>query len=124
MIRNPKDAVQVFSPITMRQKIIIILSVISFTLGSIPDAKCQWRNVAPKLLGVLFGYGAFCYKDGIVWAGNTSLFFSKDSGLTWKPGGITKLPVPITSIAFYDDKIGVVADWDGNISLTLDQGLS
>src|SRR5579872_4706607 len=102
----------------MRQKIIIIFSFISITLGFIPDARCQWTNVAPKLLGVMYGYGAFCYQDGIVWAGNRSLFFSKDSGLTWQPGGISGLQVPITSIAFFDDKTGIVADWDGNISLT------
>jgi photosystem II stability/assembly factor-like uncharacterized protein len=112
------------APKTMRQKLIIIFLFISLTFGAMHSAECQWTNVSPKLLGITFGYAAFCYKDGIVWAGNRSLFFSNDSGITWKPGGISGLHVPITSIAFFDDKTGLIADWDGNISLTLDQGLN
>ncbi len=85
-------------------------------------AMAQWTNVAPNLLAPFRpGYGAIHYADGVVWAGNSSLWSSADSGKTWTksayPGG-----AQIRDIHFLDRNIGLVASEETGVYLTRDGG--
>ncbi len=89
----------------------------------------QWQDVAPHLVsGALFGWGgAMRYKDGIVWAGQGDLYYSEDTGRTWKRANL-KLGVNelILDISFLNKDTGIVATGviDGSIYWTGDRGKS
>jgi len=60
------------------------------------------------------------FKDGVLWAGATSVWKSVDTGKTWtQTGGFWGI---ISEIKFYNDQIGVVVTTSDGIKLTRDQG--
>jgi len=94
----------------------ILLAVLSISSA----ASAQWTNVASNILGPLTEYGSMAFRDGVVWAGVSDLYMSKDSGQTWtalhlNPAG------HINDIEFFDRSIGMVATNAGAF-LTTDEG--
>jgi len=76
---------------------------------------------SPPIGGV--GYGAMCYRDGLLWIGRGELFMSPDSGKTWAQ----RSPLVggnIMEVHFFDKYNGIIANVNGNIYLTHDQGLN
>jgi photosystem II stability/assembly factor-like uncharacterized protein len=85
------------------------------------DACAQWTNVAPNLVPGAPFIGAMQFKDGIVWAGAYSLWYSPDTGKTWKQSA--NFPsANIADIAFYDKLHGLVATEDQGLFITIDGG--
>jgi len=84
------------------------------------SASAQWSVVAPKLLGIDTEYGAMQFRDGVVWAGCSNLWSSKDSGMTWQEINNFSQDM-ITDIAFYDKVTGLVCTLKG-VFLTKDGG--
>ncbi len=82
----------------------------------------QWTNIAPDLVPAGAGFsGAMQFNDGIVWAGGSTLWSSRDSGKTWQQS--KALPeAQIADIAFYDQLHGLVATEDQGLFVTIDGG--
>ena len=80
----------------------------------------QWKIVAPNLFRYGGGdaFAAMHVKDGIVWAGVDTLWFSSDTGKTWKQSRFTQR---VYDINFFNTNIGVVGAADG-VYLTSDGG--
>jgi photosystem II stability/assembly factor-like uncharacterized protein len=96
---------------------------ILFFIGlGLSSADAQWVNVGDGLLGQysrLYG-GAMTYKDGIVWAGLTTLFKSVDTGKTW-----VKVPLELSNISdicFFSKDIGAVIDINTGAYYTVNGG--
>ena len=87
------------------------------------DVCGQWVNVAPGLLPKSTEFGAMCFKNGILWAGNTELWKSQDTGKTWMRSNFPTTSI-ITDISFFDILTGVVSTEPGNVFLTNDGGQS
>ena len=67
--------------------------------------------------------GAICFSHGIVWAGDTLLFYSTDTGKTWNQS--QSFPeAGISDIAFYDSLNGLVSTYDYGVYQTQDGGLT
>lgn len=87
-----------------RKSLSMALLLVAVASGS---TRAQWTNVAPNLCPQEQQYhGAIRFRDGVVWAGTTALFYSNDTGKSWSSvptfqAGI-KGPQGISDIAIYD----------------------
>jgi photosystem II stability/assembly factor-like uncharacterized protein len=101
-------------------KIKFVVAIFLF-LGCLhSEARSQWQNVAPNLIGRLAEYGSITFKDGVVWAGVGNLFFSLDTGKTWTQSTL-HIADHINDIEFFDRTTGLVATSAG-VFITKDQG--
>ncbi len=93
--------------------------------------RAQWKIVAPKLLpsgfkGAEPQIGAIHIKQGVIWAGVDTLWFSTDVGKTWLKSSLIIEPnnflssTEIRDINFFDKKTGVISA--NGIYLTQDGG--
>jgi len=111
----------------MKRILLLVVVLLSFHT-SVQNIAAQWTNVAPHLLGVNIipsvpEFGVIYFHNGLLWAGRSNLFLSKDSGATW----ITKIPSMldiVTSISFYNDSVGIITEYINGTFLTTDQGTS
>lgn len=106
----------------MKKIALPILIALTVTLSSTSFA--QWENVAPTLLDAYYSDygGAMTYKNGLVWAGYNELKVSRDSGTSWQRTSLSLGSGWLMDVQFYDEKIGVVAHWQGGALLTRDGG--
>src|ERR1043165_1211460 len=111
----------------MQRKIVYLMKraaiIFIILLSAIPLA-AQWKNMAPNLLSRFkSNYGAIQFAGGILWAGNSSLWSSKDTGRTWSKNSFNFSP-RITDVFFLDEFNGLVSTWHDGVFLTRDGGRS
>ncbi len=103
----------------VRWSFIVFIPLVGLSSAS----HAQWTNVRPNLLQATDTIGAMQFKDGIVWAGGNQLWFSPDSGKTWKRS--MAFPADsISDIAFYDRLHGLVATLNNGFFITIDGGIT
>ncbi|MEP7235741.1 MAG: T9SS type A sorting domain-containing protein [Ignavibacteriota bacterium] len=106
---------------------LVISSVLLISAG---DLCAQWNLVAPKAIIPITrpygGGGILTHQDGILWAGYKDVWMSADTGRTW----IMRTPFSgfnnscIKDISFFDQNIGLATTQNGEIYITLNQGVS
>ncbi len=103
---------------TISRLLLLVLILLFLSVGT---SHAQWTNVAPNLLRATDTVGAMQFRDGIVWAGGSTLWSSLDSGKTWLQ--CKAFPsAHISDIAFYDRQHGMVATLDKGFFITVDGG--
>lgn len=94
---------------------LFFFALLSFSLSG--NIYAQWKEIAPNLVSNYFppflanaDLGAIHFKDGVLWAGWRDLWFSNDTGKTWKQSNIV-LPKDhiISDINFFDKLNGIIS---------------
>ena len=106
---------------------LLIIAILFSSFCLIEDAEAQWTLTAPFLLGPSQysngQFGAIHFSHGLLWAGRTDLWLSRDSGINWFQVNLhSGAGDEFTSISFYNDSIGIVTRWNNGVYLTTDQG--
>src|ERR1051325_783443 len=98
-------------------KVVTRITVFVMFCVSIADSvPAQWSEIAHRIMEPEQQYnGAIRYCDGVVWAGTKSLYYSKDTGVTW---------THVTSLPYFDPAFGIsdITIYDSlNVLVCIDQ---
>ncbi len=78
-------------------------AVLTMLAVAAPSLRAQWKEIALNVtLPPSQHVGALRFRDGVAWAGTTSLFVSTDTGVTWNLVPSFQINSGISDIAIYD----------------------
>jgi photosystem II stability/assembly factor-like uncharacterized protein len=105
----------------MRRPLFLILCLLALPVA----VHAQWQIVANRLLpNSDKWFGATAYKDGTIWVGADDLYYSDDTGRTWKKSNFNASPSQVIyDINFLNANLGVVGGRQA-ILKTTDHGQS